>query len=719
MAKALDSNTFDETVLAVSNMHCGGCVRGIEQALGATQGITEARANLTTKRVRVRFDPSAIDVPGVVNALANAGFAAARFDGGLAAADGDQRFLLRCMTVAGVAALPIMLMMVAGLLGLTASLSAATHQTLHWIAAAIALPAVAYAGRPFFHSAWTAVRAWRVNMDVPISLAVLLATGLSLWQVWTGAPEVYFDAAVSLLFFLLIGRYLDARVRGKAREAAGDLLAFAASEATLIDAETGAHRRVQTAEIGTGNRVLVASGEKVPVDGLIVDGTTQFDTSLITGESIPRAFDVGETVYAGCINLGPAVEMQAIAMADDSLLADIARLMEDAQQTRDRFVRLADKAAKVYAPLVHGLGALTFIGWMIAGAGIEQALITAIAVLIITCPCALGLAVPAVQVVAAGRLFKRGVLVKNGAALERFAEIDRVVFDKTGTLTLGTPSVTNAAQYRDDDLRVAASIAAVSRHPLSRAIVAAAEARLENIVAARSAVETAGAGVEADGARLGSATWCGLDDNTADGENGTVVWLTRPDGPPLAFHFDDALRPDAKAVIAELHRLGLPVSLLSGDRPDAVEAVATELGIEHAESGLSPKDKIERLEAWKAQGERVLMVGDGLNDAPALAAAHASLSPATAADISQTAADMVFQGESLGALPEALLVARAARRHVLQNFGLAALYNAISVPLAVAGLVTPLLAAAAMSTSSILVTANALRLRALPRPWKG
>ena len=717
MAKALSTPTLDETVLSVSNMHCGGCVRGIEQALSATDGISEARANLSTKRVRVRFDASAIDVPDVVRVLAKAGFSAARFEGGLAAADDDQKFLLRCMTAAGAAAIPIMLLMLAGLAGLTDTLTPDTHQALHWVAAAIALPAVAYAGRPFFHSAWTAIRAWRVNMDVPISLAVLLATGLSLWQVWTGAPEVYFDAAVSLLFFLLIGRYLDARVRGKAREAAGDLLAFAASEATVIDRDSGAHRRVQTAEVGVGDRVLVASGEKVPVDGHIRDGSTQFDTSLITGESLPRSYGEGDTVYAGCINMGPAVEMQAIAMADDSLLADIARLMEDAQQNRDRFVRLADKAAKVYAPLVHGLGALTFIGWMIAGAGVEQALIIAIAVLIITCPCALGLAVPAVQVVAAGRLFRRGILVKNGAALERFAEIDRVVFDKTGTLTLGAPAITNAGRYDDDDLRAAASLAAVSRHPLSRAIVAAAEARLGSVTAAKNARETPGAGVEADGIRLGSAAWCGLPE-TAAGEDGTVVWMTRPGVPPVAFHFADALRPDAKAVVAALHRLGLPTALLSGDRAGAVETVAAELGIDHAEAGLSPKDKIARLETWKANGERVLMVGDGLNDAPALAAAYASLSPASAADISQTAADMVFQSETLGTLPEALLVARAARRHVLQNFGLAALYNVISIPLAVAGYVTPLLAAAAMSTSSILVTANALRLRAWPRPWQ-
>jgi len=704
----------EEAVLSIANMHCGGCVRGIEQALGDTSGIEGARANLTTKRVRVRFDPAAIDIAGVIQALAKAGFEAARYEGSLAAGDDDRKFLLKCLGVAGFASANIMLLMVAVWAGLAQDMAAETRHLLHWITAAIALPAVAYAGRPFFRSALAALKAWRVNMDVPISLAVLLATGMSLWQTFVGAEEVYFDAAASLLFFLLIGRFLDARVRGKVREAAGNLLAFAAGEATVVEPETGAHRRVGAGEVAVGDRVMVASGEKVPVDGRILTGATRFDTSLITGESMPRRFGQGETVYAGCVNHGVAVELEAIAMADDSLLADIARLMENAQQSRDRFVRLADRAAKVYAPLVHGLGLITFTGWMIAGAGVEQSLIIAIAVLIITCPCALGLAVPAVQVVASGRLFRAGVLAKNGAALERFAEADRVAFDKTGTLTLGEPALIRPEMHAKDDLRIAASLAGASRHPLSRAIVQAAEARFGPIPAARDAEETPGAGVQAGKTRLGSAEWCGVP---ADESEETVVYLTRSGAEPVAFHFTDTLRPDAAAVVRSLHGEGIPTALLSGDRPGAVSTVAMALDIDEAHGGLSPTDKIAWLEAWKADGVRVLMVGDGLNDAPALAAAHASLSPANAADISQTTADMVFQTKSLAALAEALQVARAARRQVLQNFALAATYNAISIPFAVAGYVTPLLAAIAMSTSSILVTLNALRLRWRPRPW--
>ncbi len=714
MGETVTAPDWGETVLTVSNMHCGGCVRGIERALGETAGVAEARANLTTKRVRVRFDPARIDVQGLVKALASTGFQAARFDGGLDAADSEQRLLLRSLSVAGFAAANIMLLMVGVWAGLAGDMESVTRDLFHWIAAAIALPTVAYSGRPFFRSAWSALRVRRLNMDVPISLAVLLATGMSLWQTWTGAEEAYFDAAVMLLFFLLIGRFLDARVRGKAREAAGNLLALSATEATVIDQETGAHHRIPAGEVAVGDRVLVASGEKIPVDGRILEGSTQLDTALVTGETMPAAAKAGDTVYAGCVNLGGAVTIDAISMADDSLLAEIARLMENAQQGRARFVRLADRAAKIYAPLVHTLGAATFAGWMIYGAGVEQSLMTAIAVLIITCPCALGLAVPAVQVVAAGRLMRRGVLVKTGAALERFAEIDRVVFDKTGTLTFGQPSLLAPESIADDDLRLAASLAAVSRHPLSQAVVRAAEERFGTIGAAPDALETAGAGIQAGNVKIGSAAWCGVTD--APQQDQTALWLARPDATPVAFHFHDRLRPDAKAAIDTLRGWGMRTAILSGDEQGPVAAVADELGVDEAHARLSPKDKIAYLENCKANGVRVLMVGDGLNDAPALAAANASLSPATAADISQTAADMVFQGASLSAVPEAIAVAQAARRRVFENFGLAVLYNSVSIPFAVMGYVTPLLAAAVMSTSSILVTMNALRLRGRSAP---
>ena len=405
---------------------------------------------------------------------------------------------------------------------------------------------------------------------------------------------------------------------------------------------------------------------------------------------------------------------EATATDQNTLLAEIARLMSAAEQARGRYVRLADRAARFYAPAVHILGLVTFLGWFFAGQGWEAALTVAIAVLIITCPCALALAVPAVQVAATGRLFGKGVLVKAADGLERLAEVDTVVFDKTGTLTLGEPALARSEHVSDAVLARAASLAAASRHPYARAVVRAAEAAGLRIAPTADVREVAGFGLERAGPdgteRLGSGAWCGAE--APDGE-AAAVWYRAADGTTVALHFEDRLRPDAADVIQRLHEAGFHTELLSGDRLCVVEAAAIQSGIGRWTAGVLPAQKIARIEELKAAGRKVLMVGDGLNDAPALAAAHASLSPSTAADISQTAADAVFQGERLAPVLETLAVARAARRMALQNFAIAIGYNVVFVPLAMAGLVTPLLAAIAMSASSIAVTANAVRLKTM------
>jgi Cu2+-exporting ATPase len=389
--------------------------------------------------------------------------------------------------------------------------------------------------------------------------------------------------------------------------------------------------------------------------------------------------------------------------------------MQAAEQDRGRYVRLADRAAGIYAPAVHILGAATFLGWMLAGAGWEPALTTAIAVLIITCPCALALAVPAVQVAATGRLFAKGVIVKAPDALERLAETDTVVFDKTGTLTLGEPCLLNSETIATSTLRRAASLAAHSRHPFSKAVVQAAHARglapdLTGIVQ-----EVAGSGLSRetpDGTeRLGAAAWVGFDRHVTD--DAATLWYRKGTEAAVPFQFADALRSDARNVVARLRGAGYAVELLSGDRPQSVAAAATAAGIDTWRAGVRPDGKIARLQALSTGGHKVLMIGDGLNDAPALAAGHASLSPASAADISQTAADAIFQGARLGPILETIAVARRARAMALQNFAIALSYNSLFVPLAVAGYVTPLIAALAMSASSIAVTGNALRLRTL------
>jgi Cu2+-exporting ATPase len=576
---------------------------------------------------------------------------------------------------------------------------------LHWFAALIALPAIAYAGQPFFTSALQALRHRHTNMDVPIALAILLASGMSLFETARGGEHVYFDSALMLLFFLLVGRYLDRRARGRARHAAERLLALDGGAVTVLD-PNGQRRVLPTSQVEPGMVVLATVGERIGVDGRIVAGTSEVDTSLITGETVPAAVGVGDRVFAGTLNVGAPLKLDVTAVGEGTLLAEIVRLMELAEQRRATYVVLADRIAGWYAPVVHGLALVTFLGWLLwLGVAWQVALLYAVAVLIITCPCALGLAVPAVQVIGSGRLLARGILLKSATALERIAKIDTVVFDKTGTLTEGRPALARRDSIDATVLETAASIAGASRHPLARALARAAP----HAEIADNIEEHPGQGLRCGEIRLGNRVWCGVT-GADDRVDGPELWMVSPGRAPVQFAFTDPLRPDAADVIQALQARGLRIELLSGDRSPAVAKVAAELGIEVWRAACTPTEKLDRLEALARAGHRVMMVGDGLNDAAALAAAHVSVSPASAVDISQTAADAVFQGDRLQPLLELLQVAARSNRLIKQNLGLALGYNVITVPLAVMGLVTPLIAALCMSASSLVVVGNALRL---------
>jgi Cu2+-exporting ATPase len=458
-------------------------------------------------------------------------------------------------------------------------------------------------------------------------------------------------------------------------------------------------------------KVAVAAGERFPVDGVVTSGRTEVDTSMVTGESVPRAAGPGEKDFAGPVNLGAAVTVTVTATDEGTLLSEIVGLMEAAEQGRARYVRLADRMARWYAPVVHALALATFAGWMLfGGMSWQAALLISITVLIVTCPCALGLAVPAVQAGAVGRLLKAGILAKSGDGLERLAAIDTVVFDKTGTLTLGRPELLDRHDIALADLKRAASLAAASRHPLSLAIRRAAGP----VGAMNGVEEIPGQGLRAvDGTteiRLGRREFVGIQPEDGMSHDGPELWLA-VGAHRVQFRFRDTPRADAAATVSALKALGLSVELLSGDRPAAVARLAEDLNIGVWRDSCSPQDKIARLEELAAEGRKVCMVGDGLNDAPALAAAFASISPGSAADASQTAADFIFQGDRLGPVLEAVKTARSARVLVLQNFTLALAYNLIAVPIAAAGFATPLIAAIAMSASSLVVTLNALRIK--------
>lgn len=700
----------DAVTLVVENMVCGGCMGKVERVLGAVDGVESARANLSMKRVAVTFVPGRVGKDALVDALQAAGFKAAELAGELAPETRRaERDLLRRVAIAGFAAANVMLLSISVWSGGDGDMSPTVRSLFSWLSAVIALPTVAYAGQPFFRSAWQALSGRRLNMDVPISLGVLLATGMSLYQTTQGTEQVYFDAAVTLLFFLLLGRFLDVSMRTRALGTAANLLGLRATSANVLQPD-GSLAAVAARDLRPGMRILVAAGERIAVDGRVTVGRGEVDESILTGESLPRVVAVGDEVFAGSVSLDGGLTVEAVATDEGTLLADIGRLMAAAEQGRARYVRLADRAAAIYAPTVHVLGLVTVIAWLALGAGWEAALTAGIATLIVTCPCALALAVPAVQVAASSRLFARGIIVKAADGLERLAEVDTVVFDKTGTLTHGLPRLQRIIDGDDAALRHAARIASQSRHPYARSLVQAARDAGIAVAADLTIAETPGCGLSYESdpgtVRLGSSAWCGVERADA-----AALWLCVPGRGPVGFVFEEQVRADAGDVAAALQAAGMHVEVLSGDRVGAVRDVAELIGVDAWRGRQTPPDKIARIEALKAAGRHVLMVGDGINDAPALAAAHASLSPASAADVSQTTADMIFQGEQLGGVIEAISVARATRRMALQNFGIALGYNAIFVPLAMTGGVTPLLAAIAMSASSIGVTANALRLR--------
>jgi Cu2+-exporting ATPase len=438
---------------------------------------------------------------------------------------------------------------------------------------------------------------------------------------------------------------------------------------------------------------------------------SSLDCSLVTGESVPQAVAPGDKVIAGTLNIDAPLMIRVTAAGRDTIIAEMARLMDAAGQGRSRYVRIADRASRLYAPAVHSLAALSFAGWMIAGAGWHQSMLIAVAVLIVTCPCALGLAVPVAQVVTTGALMRRGILVKDGSALERMAEVDCVRFDKTGTLTLGRPALIGSRPLTETESSIALALARTSRHPLAQALTTALEQRGVTPAYVTDLTEAAGLGIEGryndQRVRLGRLNWIGASEDTAS-ELATAFQIEGL--APKVIHFRDQLRSDAKLAVDRLKAMGLESAILSGDRLAAVRPIAQALNITAAVS-MTPTDKLETIERLKGAGHRVLMVGDGLNDGPALAAGHASMAPASASDVGQTAADMVFLGDGLSPVPMAVEAARRMLKIVRQNFVLAIGYNMLAVPLAIAGLVTPLIAAIAMSSSSIIVVGNALRLR--------
>ncbi|WP_297773122.1 heavy metal translocating P-type ATPase [uncultured Roseovarius sp.] len=707
-AEALAARELPNAQIALSlpTIHCSACISKIERALNDHPQVNSARVNLTLKRASIDAAPevTAEEMRALVEGL---GYEAHELDAGTlnaTATDKAGRDLLMRLAVAGFASMNVMLLSVS----VWSGAEDATRDMFHWISAAITLPAIAFSGVPFFRNAWAALRNGRLNMDVPIVLAIVLAIVTSLWETMLSGAHAYFDAALALTFFLLAGRYLDHRTRAIARSAAEELTALEVPRATRV--RDGVEEVVNVADLAVGDLILVRPGGRMPVDGEIVQGTSEIDRSLLTGETLPVFAGEGQAVSAGEVNLTGPLIIRASAVGAETSLHRMADLVAIAESGRSRYTSLADKAAKLYAPGVHILSGLSFIGWYLYTWDMRTALNIAAAVLIITCPCALGLAVPAVTTAASGRLFRRGMLIKHETALERLAQVDTVVFDKTGTLTTGTPHLTNLDALPRDAVETALALAQGSSHPLAQATTKAARAAGYAAAEVADVTEVPGYGtkglIAGEEVRLGRASWTG-----AEGLAQTATYLKIGDAAPLALTFTDALRPGAEEAMQALVKGGKRVILMSGDTTPAVEALAQRLGIPQWMAEALPADKAARVEALRAEGAHVLMVGDGLNDTAALAAAHVSISPATALDAARVASDIVLLGNDLSPIGAACETAKSATRRIRENFRIATVYNIIAVPLAVAGLATPLIAALAMSLSSITVSLNALRLR--------
>jgi P-type Cu2+ transporter len=608
------------------------------------------------------------------------------------------------------------------------------REVLHWLSAPIALPAAARAGRPFFNSDVRALAAGCLNVDVPISVGIALAFGVSVFETLHQSTYVYFDSALMLLTSLLVGHAMEQAIRWRTPAVAGNFAALRAETLTKFVSDTEL-AEVPAASVGPGDLVLVRPGERIAVDGVISEGRSEIDLSLVTGETLPVSAAKDTIVHAGTLNVSGALRVRVRAAPPpypfptppspasgggfrrragegrEGERDGVTCMPDRARAARTRYLRLADRAERLYSPLVHAAAFTTLLGWMAFGASSHDAAIAAIAVLTIACPYGLRLAVPAVQVAASGALFRGGLLLNSEAGIKGLAGVDTILFDKTGTLTLPEPEVINAADIPPERLAVAGRLALASRHPLAAAVARAACA-----TEPLAAIEEPGQGIRGEfegvAVRLGRPSFCDAERHAAaildvDPEASAIAFVYGAERYVLAVR--QRLRGDAIEVIARLRQDGFAIEILSGDRAPAVAHAARTLGIERWQAAMTPADKIARISALQSRGRTVLMVGDGLNDAPSLAAADASLSVATAAHLAQAAADAVFLGDRLAPVAAALVIARRSRQLMRQNLLFVLAYNVVAVPTAVLGLASPVVAALAMSGASIVVTINALR----------
>ncbi len=720
-----------EIHLLVEGIHCAACVWLIEQSLSRLPGVLSARVNLSAKRLLLRWDERQIRLSQILERLARIGYAAVPFDP--ETAEGrlkkQNRALLFRIVFAGFAMMNLLWVSIA----LYAGASQGEFRGLfHWVGLLLATPTLFYSGWPFLRGAWTSLRTGHLGMDLPIAIGATITWGYSTWVTLTGAPdhEVYFDTVVNFLFVILVGRHLEAVSKRHAVAATQRLLDLQPRVATRLRGDE--EEVVSIRRIRPGDRVRVKPGDKIPVDGVIREGETTVDESMLSGESRPVEKKPGDKVSAGTLNGNGALTVEVTGTLRDTALGRIIHLVEEAQASKAPIQCTADRIVPWFVGATLTLAAITFLVWY--GRDFELALMAATSVLIITCPCAFGLATPMAIAVASGQGARHGILVKNGAVLESLAHIDHFVFDKTGTLTRGEMRLVRMETRSDADadrlLFLAAAAERLSEHAVARAIVAAARERRLSFEKAPVSDFSARPGqgirarVEGRSVALGTERWLAslgveLDASLLEKarrmeEDAMSVVHLAENGRHLAIlGVGDELRADAPALIRSLRQAGMRLTLLSGDKRATAEAVARRLGGMEVIAEVLPEQKDEVIRHLQRDGHRVAMVGDGINDAPALIRAEVGIAIGSGTDVSVESADIVLMGDELEKIHLASELSRRTIRTIRQNIGISILYNAIMVPLAVAAKITPLIAAVSMPVSSLLVIGNAARIRTL------